>query len=53
MTYEHLKHLKPSAFTNKGGVHPDSFKQMVEELKPELDRRGKCRGQAKLSVEDQ
>lgn len=53
MTYEHLKHLKPSAFKRRCGVHPDTFEQMVEVLRPSLDRRGKRGGQAKLSVEDQ
>ncbi len=48
MTYEYLK---PSAFKRKGGVHPDTFDQMVNVLKPELDRRGKRGGQAKLSVD--
>lgn len=53
MTYEQLKHLKPSAFKRRCGVHPETFQQMVEVLRPDLDRRGKRGGQAKLSVEDQ
>lgn len=53
MTYEQLKSLKPSAFKRRCGVHPDTFEQMVEILRPQLDRRGKRGGQAKLSVEDQ
>lgn len=53
MTYEHLKHLKPSEFKRRCGVHPETFDGMVEVLRPELDRRGKRGGQAKLRVEDQ
>jgi Helix-turn-helix of DDE superfamily endonuclease len=53
MTYEQLKHLKPSGFKRRCGVHPDTFAQMVTVLRPHLDRRGKRGGQAKLSVEDQ
>lgn len=53
MTYEQLKHLKPSAFKRRCGVHLETFEQMVEVLRPDLDRRGKRGGQAKLSVEDQ
>lgn len=53
MTYEQLKTLKPSAFKRRCGVHPETFAQMVEVLRPDLDRRGKRGGQAKLSVEDQ
>jgi hypothetical protein len=53
MTYEQLKHLKPSGFKRRCGVHPDTFAQMVSVLRPHLDRRGKRGGQAKLSVEDQ
>ena len=53
MTYEQLKHLKASAFKRRCGIHPETFQQMVEVLRPDLDRRGKRGGQAKLSVEDQ
>lgn len=53
MTYESLKQLKPSVFKRRCGVHPETFDAMVEVLRPELDRRGKRGGQAKLSVEDQ
>ena len=53
MTYEQLKQLQPSAFKRRSGVHPDTFSQMVEILRPHLDRRGKRGGQAKLSVADQ
>lgn len=53
MTYEQFKFLKPSAFKRRCGVHRDTFEQMVEILRPHLDRRGKRGGQPKLSVEDQ
>lgn len=53
MTYEQLKHLKSSAFKRRCGVHPETFDQMVEVLRPELDRRVYRVGQAKLGVEDQ
>ena len=53
MTYEQLKHLKPSAFKRRCGVQLETFKQMVTLLRPQLDRRGKRGGQCKLSTADQ
>lgn len=53
MTYEQLKYLKPSAFKRRCGVQPESFEQMADVLRPDLDRGGKRGGQCKLSVEDQ
>ena len=53
MTYEQLKHLKPSIFKRKCGVRCETFEQMVELLRPYLDRTGKRGGQCKLNVEDQ
>lgn len=53
MTYEQLKHLKSSAFKRKCGVRCETFEQMVELLRPHLDRTGKRGGQCKLSVEEQ
>ena len=53
MTYKQLKFLKPSDFKRKSGVQIETFEQMVEVLRPDLDRTGKRGGQAKLSVEDQ
>lgn len=53
MTYQQLKHLKPSAFKRKCGVQQETFEQMVEVLRPHLDRTGKRGGQCKLNVEDQ
>ena len=53
MTYEQLKHLKPSAFKRRCGVQPDTFEQMTRLLRTQLERSGKRGGQPKLSVEDQ
>jgi len=53
MTYDQLKHLKPSAFKRRCGVQPETFEQMVNVLRPHLDRQGKRGGQCKLSVENQ
>lgn len=53
MTYEQLKHLKPSAFKRKCGGSCKTFEQMVELLPPHLDRTGKRGGQCKLRVEEQ
>ena len=52
MTYEQLNHLKPSAFKRRCGIHRETFAQIVEVLRPHLDRTGKRGGQCKLSVED-
>lgn len=53
MIYEQFKCLKPSAFKRRFGIYPETYEQMVELLRPHLDRRGKRGGQAKLRVEDQ
>lgn len=53
MTYEQLKRLKPSAFKRRCGIQRETFEQMVEVLRPHLERRGKRGGQNKLDVEDQ
>lgn len=37
MTYKQIKHLKPSAFKRKCGVHRETFEQMVQALRPNLD----------------
>ncbi len=50
MTYEQLKHLKASAFKRRCGIHEEIFAQMVEVLRPQLDRQGKRGGQCKLSA---
>jgi hypothetical protein len=53
MTYEQLKHFKPSDFKRRCGVHLDTFAQMMSLLRPHLNRGCTRGGQAKLSVEDQ
>ena len=53
MTYKQLSQLKPGLFKRRCGVHPQTFAQMVDVLRPDLDRTGKRGGQCKLSVEDQ
>ncbi len=53
MTYQQFKILKPSAFKRRCGIQLETFEQMVEILRPHLDRRGRRGGQAKLTVEDQ
>ncbi len=53
MTYEQLKHLSPSAFKRRCGVRRGTFEQMLEVVRPQLERTGKRGGQCKLSVEDQ
>ncbi len=40
MTYEQFLNLKPGAFKRRCGVHLETFEQMVELLRPHLDRRG-------------
>lgn len=52
MTYKQLSQLKPKAFKRRCGIHPQTFEQMVEVLRADLDRTGKRGGQCKLSVED-
>lgn len=53
MTYEQFKRLKPSDFKRRCGVHRETFEQMTEILRPNLERQGKRGGQCKLSVENQ
>lgn len=53
MTYERLKQLTPPAFKRRCGVGRETFYQMVNALRPHLDRTGRRGGQCKLSVEDQ
>ena len=53
MTYEQFKRLKPSDFKRRSGIYPETFEQMTEILRPNLDRQGKRGGQCKLSVENQ
>lgn len=38
MIYERVKQFKPSEFKRKCGMHRETFAQMVEVLRPHLDR---------------
>lgn len=48
-----LGHLSNSEFKRLCGVSRTTFVEMVEVLRPHLERRGQRGGQAKLSIEDQ
>ena len=52
MGYTELEQLSNPEFKRLCGVSRETFGEMVEILRPQLDRRGKRGGQAKLSVED-
>ena len=53
MQYTQLEQLSNGEFKRLRGVSRGTFGEMVEILRPQLDRSGKRGGQAKLSVEDQ
>ena len=53
MGYTELEQLSNPEFKRLCGVSRETFGEMVEILRPYLDRSGKRGGQAKLSVEDQ
>lgn len=53
MQYQELEHLSHPEFKRLCGVSRNTFREMVEVLRPHLDRRGRRGGQTKLSVEDQ
>jgi len=53
MGYQDLEHLSNGEFKRLCGVSRQTFSEMVAELRPHLDRRGRRGGQTKLSVEDQ
>lgn len=53
MRYHELEHLSNPEFKRLCGVSQNTFSEMVEVLRPVLERRGHRGGQAKLSVEDQ
>lgn len=53
MRYIQLQHLSGAEFKRLCGVSRETFYQMVEVLRPHLDRQGQRGGQAKLNVEDQ
>jgi hypothetical protein len=53
MGYGELEALSNPEFKRLSGVSRQTCNEMVELLRPHLERRGKRGGQAKLSVEDQ
>jgi len=53
MRYTQLQHLCATEFKRLCGVSRETFSQMVEILRPHLERQGQRGGQAKLNVEDQ
>ena len=53
MSYQEIQSLSGAEFKRLCGVSHETFNQMVEVVRPALDRRGHRGGQAKLSVEDQ
>ncbi|WP_369408134.1 transposase family protein [Leptolyngbya ohadii] len=53
MPYRELERLSAGEFKRLCGVSRQTFDEMVEELRPHLERQGKRGGQNKLSVEDQ
>ena len=53
MGYTDLERLSHPEFKRLCGVSHQTFSEMVEILRPQLDRSGKRGGQAKLTVEDQ
>ena len=53
MSYQDLESLSDGEFKRLCGVSRPTFAEMVEVLRPHLERTGRRGGQAKLSVEDQ
>ena len=53
MRYTDLQNLSATEFKRLCGVSRDTFGDLVEELRPHLERQGRRGGQNKLSVEDQ
>ena len=53
MWYTELQHLSAPELKRLCGVSRETFSQMVEVLRPHLERQGQRGGQAKLNVEDQ
>lgn len=53
MSYTDLQNLSTTQFKRLCGVSRDTFDDMVEVLRPDLERQGRRGGQNKLSVEDQ
>ena len=53
MSYSDLQHLSATEFKRLCGVSRDTFAQMVQVLRPHLERQGQRGGQNKLSTENQ
>ena len=53
MSYTDLQTLSAGEFKRLCGVSRETFDEMVEVLRPQLESQGKRGGQNKLSVEDQ
>jgi hypothetical protein len=53
MPYTEIQHLSATEFKRLCGVRGGTFNEMVEVLRPQLERQGRRGGQNKLSVEDQ
>ena len=53
MSYIDLQHLSNSVFKGLCGVSRNTFAQMVEVLRPALEKAGQRGGQNKLKTEDQ
>jgi len=53
MAYIDLQHLSAAEFKRLCGVSRDTFNEMVEVLRPHLERQGQRGGQNKLSTQDQ
>lgn len=53
MAYRELQPLSDAEFKRLCGVSRETFGEMVEVIRPTLDRQGRRSGQAKPSVEDQ
>lgn len=53
MSYTDLQSLSTGEFKRLCGVSRETFGEMVEVLRPQLERQGKRGGQNKLSVEEQ
>jgi hypothetical protein len=53
MPYTDLQHLCATEFKRLCGVRRETFNEMVEVLRPQLERQGRRGGQNKLSVEAQ
>ena len=53
MSYSELEPLSSDEFKRLCGVSRNTFSEMVEVLRPDLERQGQRGGQNKLMVEDQ